>query len=263
MRSLRRPFPALALVLAVLAPACTSAAPADALHDLIAIHDPADWSPRSPARMRRPPADWLAGSSAPTPLIAGELPAFPVEDHRALELVLLDGVWNVPPTDYGLALEAAGWLTVQLLEDDHAAARTRAASVLGSLAAGWIRQAGARLPEVPPSGDLAAAVRAYLEVADEPGAGEDPTWPERASTALSRLDGARIPDPLTAARLVAGLARRYRSAPTPVTGRGALARVGLRTVLLALARGEGDPDPDTARTCRVLREKLTAAARAE
>ncbi|MBC8327449.1 MAG: hypothetical protein ISR76_01090 [Planctomycetes bacterium] len=245
---------------ALLLGACASLAPGDAIHDLAAIHDPADWSPRSPAAMRLTPESYLGGGRVDSPFRIGEPQRYPVADHRRLELAILEAVWTTPALDYGLSLEATGWLVIQLLQDDHDLARKRAAAILGSFAAGWIHGAGARLPAAEPDGDLAAAVQAYLAAALAP---EVPESAARASAALARLDQARIDDPFQAARLVAGLGRHFRASAAPVTGRGALARTGLRTVLLALERGEADPSAEVAQTCRVLRQELVTAARAE
>ncbi len=248
------------LLPALLLGACGSLAPGDAIHDLAAIHDPADWSPRSPAAMRLSPESYLDGSRSNSPIRIGEQARYDIADHRGLELAILEAVWTTPALDYGLSLEATGWLVVQLLRDEHDQARSRAASILGSFAGGWIHGAGARLPAAEPAGDLAAAVQGYLAAAAEPG---HPDFRQRSSDALAVLDQARIDDPFLAARLVAGLGRHYRAADSPVTGSGALARTGLRTVLLALDRGAADSSPAVAETCRVLRRELIAAARPE
>lgn len=246
------------LCVALLAGACSGLLPSDAIHDLSAIHDPADGSPRSPAPLRIAPADYLEGARQATPLRIGDPVFYEVPDHGAVELAILDVVWRTEPLDFGLSLEAAAWLIV-LMEHDHpAATRIRAASVLASLAAGWIHQAGARLPAPAPAGDLASAVDGVLAAWDPALA----DWPARAPAALAALDQAALDDALAAARLVAGLAGRYRAAPLPGAA-SALARLGLRSVELALRRGAADPDAELAVACRVLHEQLLVVARAE
>ncbi len=245
-------------VLALLLGSCAGLAPGDAIHDLAAIHEPADWSPRSPAPMRLRPDSYLAGQRVDSPFRVGEAAQYEVADHRALELAILEWVWKTPPLDYGLSLEATGWLTIQLLQDEHPAARNRAAAVLGSFAAGWVRGAGARLPAAAPTGSLAAAAEAFAAASADPAAADTP---QRAGAAAAAFDGAAMTDPLEAARLVAGLARRCRTIGRPLEDGGGLARIGLRTVLLALERGERDPDAEVAATCRTLRGELLAGAR--
>jgi len=234
-----------------------------AVHDLAAIHDPENWTPRSPAPLSIAPGDYFRGYRVETPLHVGNQTYYPVEDHRALEDAILARLGRIPPGDYGTSLEATGWLVIELLADEAPEARQEAAAVLADYAGWWVDHAHARLPATEPSGDLAAAVADYTAAVETAGA---PDFGARAAAALQEVDHAALGDPLQAARLVAGLARRYRSAPEAVTGRGVLARIGLRTVLLALERGEGDSDPSVAEACRsrralILRFAAPSAAR--
>ncbi|TAH38480.1 MAG: hypothetical protein EYC70_03620 [Planctomycetota bacterium] len=236
----------LALAVPVLALAACSVSPSNAVYDFAAIHD-GQWRPRSPAQLTTDPQVYL-GSGKDTPdFRVGEMESFEIADHRAVERGILQRIAAIPPSDVGVALEAAAYLMVALLHDDFADTRLQSAAVLSQFAAFWIERVGARPAAQPPQGDLAAAVAAYDAAT---AAARAPDYAARVGAALEQVDQARIDDPTAAALLLAGMARRYRTAPQPVTGDAVLQRTGVRAVLLALEHGEADPDPEVAAACR-------------
>ena len=223
-----------ALALLCLLPAC--AVPAtDAIRDLAAIHDPVNWSPRSPAAMTVPPGAYL-GDPADRAAGAG---TFEIADHRQLELAILDRVSANPRDDEALSLEACAWLLTELLADDHGAARVRAAGILSDFAGYWVTRLEVRLPETPADGDLTAAVR-LLDEAEERAEYE---------AAVLALQGARIDEPWAGVRVLTGLGRTAQHWAYADQLDVGVFRIALRVVLLGLESCAADPDPLVARAC--------------
>ncbi|MCA9003254.1 MAG: hypothetical protein KDB61_15125, partial [Planctomycetes bacterium] len=77
----------------------------DAIRDLSAIHDPEDWTPRSPAQLSVPPEVYLADQ----PIRTGGPGVFRIVDHRELEEAILRSLGATPPEEPALALEASSW----------------------------------------------------------------------------------------------------------------------------------------------------------
>lgn len=242
----------LLLAAASLAASC-AVAPMNAVRDLAAIHDEADWTPRSPAELTAAPATYLGEMNAE--LVTGAVTgagSYEIADHRALELAILDKIGGVPPQDPAAALEAAAWLMIELAHDDHREARVKSAAILSQLAAAWVDREGARVPAAAPSGDAAAAIRA-VDAAQDDAAFE---------IALGLLDGAPLPPGPDAAQLLAGVGRTAHSLGVGSGHRSAklLYRLGTRAVLAALESGAADADPEVARACRERAELLRAYA---
>jgi len=250
-----------ALLLLPILPACSGIPASYAIHDLQAIHDPSEgrWEPAVRAALRVPPEDYLEGARGAYLTLGRTLEEYQLEDHRALELAILERIARTPLQDLETTLEATAWLTVELLADDHDEARVRAVAILARFAGYWIERAGVRVREAPPSEDLAAAVTAYEAALREV---DRPDYRENLAAALARIDEAAIPDALVAARLVAGLGRSIRDAPLPATGVKTLQRTAVRAILVALREGAGDPDPRVAEACRRNLELLERHARA-
>ena len=227
---------------------CQSDPGAIALMDLRRIHDEEDWSPRSPAQLRLRPEEYGQGGIEVRGLQVGELPWYEIEDHEALELAILDRINQIPAQRLDLALEASAWLIIELLHDPSPPARIKSAAILSRFAGWWVEAGGVRLDQRSRNGDLATAVQAWMQAIE---AIDDPAQVDRVAEALDRIDAAAIGDPLIAARLLAGMARRYDDAPLPATGDTILMRTGLRAVLMALDQGARDPDPEVAHACRV------------
>lgn len=242
--------------------ACSGIPTAYAVHDLQAIHTAAEgrWEPADRAAMLVPPEDYLEGARGGYVTLGNALQEYPVPDHRAVELAILRQVARVSPERLDTALEAAAWLIVELLADDFPEARVRSVAVLARLAGAWIERAGVRLPAEPPAGDLAAAVRAWEAAVEAETAGRADAR-QALERALTALDGAAIPDPLVAARLVAGLGRTLDRVRLAVGGREVLERTALRSILAALAVAAGDPDPRVAEASRRNLELLERYAR--
>lgn len=240
-----------AVLASLLAQAC-AVAPANAVHDLAAIHGEG-WKPRSPAQLSVAPDAYLQPGRAAPGFRLGDLPWYEVEDHRALELAVLQRIAATPPSDLRVALEATSWLVIELLADDHSEARVLSAAILSQFAGFWIETVGARPPETPPQGDLAAAAAAYEEATR---AVDRPDYAEQVAAALRQVDAAAIDDPYIAARLLAGIARRLHSGPVQVTGEKVVQRTAVRAVLLALEHGAEDQDPAVARACQDRRQTI-------
>ena len=241
---------ALACVALGIVAAC-SAGPLDAVRDLAAIHTEDAWRPRSPAQLSAPPEWYLDGPLSTTLPREG---LYEVSDHRGLEAAILDRVGAVDPEDPSVAFEACSWLMLELLHDDHGAARVKAAALLSEVAGAWIT-GGARLPAEPLDRDLAQALRAVEHARD----------PAEFTAALRAIENAPLPDGTATIRLIAGLGRhafrlgigaQHSAAPH-------LAAIGTRALIHALALGAQDPDPEVAQACRARHDLLVrhAAAR--
>lgn len=221
----------------------------DAVRDLAAIHSESDWQPRSPAALSAPPAYYLEGP------VSGEAPVagtYEVPDHRALELAILDQIGPIDARNPPVAMESAAWLLLELLHDDHGAARQRAAVHLSTLAGAWIEQQGARLPAGELTGDLAAALQ-EVEAAQNS---------QQFLLALQSVQRAPLADGTSTIRLMAGLGRRaglHGIGPDHASA-DLLAAIGTRAILHAFSLGAQDADPEVARTCRERHDLLARYA---
>ena len=229
------------LAAALLLGACSMPS-GNAIRDLAAIHDPSDWSPRSPAAMTVPPGAYQGGL---VDRVSGS-GIYEIHDHRQLELALLDHVAGVSPDVEGKTLEASAWLLTLLLADDHAEARLRSAKILSGFAGHWVSKMDVRLPELLTDGDLEAAVLLLGSAEDE----------EEFDAAVAALNRAAIPDAVTGVRVLTGLARtapRYANIDQrdlPVF------TFALRVVLLGLQEAGTDADATVAAACAERAELL-------
>lgn len=222
------------LVFLLLASACAMPS-GDAVRDLAAIHDPVDWTPRSPAALSVAPGAYM-GNMGDRISGAG---LYEIHDHRQLELALLDSIAATEPDREGPTLEASAWLLTLLLADDHAAARVRSAKTLSSWCGHWVSRMEARLP-VDPQGSLEEAVRMLDEVEER----------EEFEAALLALNQAALPDAWTAVRVLTGLARTAPRWSTIEERNPAVFAFSLRVVLLGLQTAAKDADPEVAAVCK-------------
>ncbi|KAA3608011.1 MAG: hypothetical protein DWQ01_13100 [Planctomycetota bacterium] len=219
-----------------------------AIADLAAIHNDSDWSPRSPAQMAFPPGFYGVNGESVAGFLAGEPQEYEIQDHRALELAILNRLRGVNPGLLEDSLEATAWLIIELLHDDHRDARVMAAVILSEYAAFWVDKTDVRLhPDDYLTGNLAEAVQEFRDASQ---AIEAPDYVDRVHQSLQKVDRAPIPDPLLGARLVAAMARQYAAAPIQVTGGKIMQRTALRSILAALEKGTDSEDPEVASTCR-------------
>lgn len=219
-----------------------------AIVDLAAIHNEGDWTPRSPAHLVYSPKEYGVGGQSVPGFRVGEPADYEVEDHKALELAILNRIADIPPGQLDLSLEATAWLIIELLHDDHQEARLQSAAILSDFAAFWVDYGGVRLkPERIYEGNLAESVKQYLDATK---AIDEPDYVDLVTAALREVDRSPIQDPLIAARLVAGMARQLRNAPVQVTGGKVVQRTALRAVLSALQAASDDPDGVVAGACR-------------
>lgn len=223
------------LLLLTLATAC-AVPPMDALRDLAAIHTEDDWQPRSPAQLSVSPAFYHGELSAATER-AG---TYVVEDHRALEMAILERIATVDVGDPAESVEASAWLMVVLLQDDHAEARREAAEILARNAGNWIVEDGARLRAKDPSIDLIGALRGLDSASDR----------TTYDLALSRIGSAEIPDIVTGIRILTALGRTaLEFSYTSGEGDDRVFSTALGIVLMGLDHGRTDPDSTVAETC--------------
>lgn len=210
----------------------------NAVRDLAAIHDERNWQPRSPADMTVAPAAYMG--KADTDLVRGA-GTYVVEDHRALELAILDKVGGVEHDDPTAALEATSWLMIELLHDDHPAARIKSAAILSQLAGAWVDRKGVRIPAVPLTGNLEAALRAIDTATDA----------NEFLAAMQLLSAAPLPAGPEAVRVVVGASRTASAFGVGDDHRSALLlyTLGTRAVLSALDAGAQAADPEVAHAC--------------
>lgn len=226
-----------------------SVPPLDAIRDLAAIHSETDWQPRSPAQLSVPPDWYLEG------VMSAKLPesgSYEVADHRALELAILDRIGPIDVDKPPMACESASWLLLELLHDDHSAARIKAAAHLSALAGAWIERKGARLPAMEPTGSLPAALQAVEAARDS----------KEFLAALELVQRAPLADGTSTIRLLAGLGRRASLHGVGPNHQSAelLAAIGTRAILSGLEIAAQDPDPEVARACRERHDLLVRYA---
>lgn len=221
----------------------------DAVRDLAAIHTETDWQPRSPARLSVQPAYYLEKTLSAGAPQAG---TYEVADHRALELAILDRIGPIDVQDPALACESAAWLLLELLHDEHAEARIRAAAHLSTLAGAWIERKGARLPVGELNGDLPAALHAVEAAQDA----------QEFLAALQLLNRAPLVSGTDNIRLMAGLGRRaaLHGVGPDHDSAALLASIGTRVILSCFAEAAHDPDPAVAQACRERHDLLARYA---
>ncbi len=244
-------LPALSLlILATLLGSCTAPS-RRGIEDLAAIHDPATWTPRSPAFLSVSPDVYLAAK----PSVNGGPGRYPIHDHRELEHAILKSVATAPREDPGLVIEASSWLAIELLHDDYAAARIQSAAILSSFAGHWIERNSITLPHADPADAdrYARATTAFL-AADE--AGDD----QERLAALEYLITLEPPTPLAAVRTMTGVGRRLGRKPISDDASPRALAFALRNVLYLLEVGSQDSDPDVAENCRKRYNMLAAYA---
>ena len=251
MRAASAPFFSRALLLGPLALASCGAPAQRAIEDLAAIHDPSDWSPRSPASLSVSPERYLAER----PSRAGGPGLYEIEDHRELEAGILRTIAGAPVVAPGFALETSAWLAIELLHDDFAEARIQAAAILSSFAGVWIERGGVRLtqPQQVDAEAYARAAQAFLD-ADE---AKDRGARLQALEQLARL---RAPNPVVMVRTLTGVARRMDRTPLRESDEGLAFRYGAACILAFLEAGAADSDPEVADACRARLELLAQYA---
>lgn len=229
------------LAAALLLGACSMPS-GNAIRDLAAIHNPSDWSPRSPAAMTVPPGAYQ-GELMNRVSGAG---VYQIHDHRQLELALLDHIAGVAPDVEGKTLEASAWLLTLLLADDHTEARVRSAKILSGFAGHWVSKMDVRLPAPPTDGDLEAAVLLLADAGDK----------EEFNAAVAALNQAAIPDAVTGIRVLTGLARTAPRYATIDQRDLPVFTLALRVVLLGLEQAGSDSDTVVAAACKERAELL-------
>ena len=251
MRAASAPFFSRAMLVGLLALASCGAPAQRAIEDLAAIHDPSDWTPRSPASLSVAPERYLAEQ----PSRASGPGLYPIEDHRELELGILRTIASAPTEVPGFALETSAWLAIELLHDDFAEARIQAAAILSSFAGAWIERGGVRLtqPQQVDSEAYARATQAFLDADEAKDRGA-------RLQALEKLARMRAPNPVVMVRTLTGVARRIDRTPLRKSDEELAFRFGAACILAFLEAGAADQDPEVAEACRARYELLAQYA---
>jgi hypothetical protein len=134
----------------------------DVVSDLAAIHNQTNWQPQSPAQMSVPP-DFYFGNVAARASGDG---SYVIEDHRALELAIIEQINGVEATDPSYAIEVSAWMLIELSQDDHSEARVGATHVLLRLAGTWAEMNDVHWMPAEDGADFQQAVRALNAATD-------------------------------------------------------------------------------------------------
>lgn len=165
----------------------------DVVSDLAAIHNQTNWQPHSPAQMSVPPGFYLGNVAARA---SGD-GLYAIEDHRTLELAILEQVNGVEATDPAYAIEVSAWMLIELSQDDHSEARVAATHVLLRLAGTWAAMDGVTLLASEPGADFQQAVRALNAATDH----------ASFIAAVEALRRAEAPDLISGIRVLTALGR--------------------------------------------------------
>lgn len=165
----------------------------DVVRDFSAIHNQSDWQPQSPAMMSVPPSFYL-GNPASRASGSG---LYEVDDHRSLELAMIEQINGVDPNTPATAIEVCSWMLITLSQDDHSEARTSATYVLLRCAGTWAERNGVSWKEASEEADLTAAIRALDAATDH----------ASFITAVENLRLTTMPDVITSVRVLNALGR--------------------------------------------------------
>jgi len=223
------------------------------IEDLAAIHNPSDWSPRSPAIMSVPPEVYLAER----PNRQGGTDRYVIHNHRELEHAILKSVATMPREGAGRIMEASSWLAIELLHDDYAEARIQAAAILSSFAGYWIEQRKVGHADTGP----AVHPNAYAEAVDRFMTADNQRDYEGRLAALDELSNMRAPSALAAVRALTGIGRRLGRGELDYEEQMRALTFALHSVMTFLETASHDPDPKVAEACRTRFELLAKFSR--
>ncbi|MHC4379909.1 MAG: hypothetical protein ACYSU1_02300 [Planctomycetota bacterium] len=230
--------PSLLPVFAILGLGVSCAVPAmDAVRDLAAIHTAEDWRPQSPALLSASPEYYLGDLTS----AADGFDTYVIEDHRQLEMAILQRVASVDVSDPARSIEVSSWMLVALSQDDYPAARSEAARILAQNAGNWILHENARLMPKSEDGNLAEALLT-LDRAKTRGQFE---------VAMTEVSAATLPDRITGIRILTAIGRMVSDfSYSSGAGNEVPFSAALGIVLDGLEQGLQDPDPTVVETCR-------------
>jgi hypothetical protein len=223
------------------------------IEDLAAIHNPSDWSPRSPAIMSVPPEVYLAER----PNRTGGTDRYIISNHRELEHAILKSVATMPREQVGPVMEASAWLAIELLHDDYPEARIQAAAILSSFAGHWIEQMDVRSSETGP----AVHPNAYAEAVDRFLSADQAGNYAARLAALDELSNMRAPSALAAVRALTGIGRRLGREDLDFEEQMRALGFALHSVMTFLETASHDSDFKVAEASRTRFELLAKFSR--
>ena len=186
--------------------------------------------------MTTSPANYLGEIDA----LADSEGSYAVQDHRQLELAILERIAQVDISDPARSIEVGSWLLIELAHDDHPEARVEAAKILANLAGNWILHEDARLVDENPDADLRVAIQALDQAASS----------TEFQLALDQLQVAIIPETMVGIRILTALGRTAnRFAFTSGQDDDAVFSLALKIILQGLEEGSHDANQDVAEIC--------------
>ncbi|MCP4770834.1 MAG: hypothetical protein GY879_05425 [Planctomycetes bacterium] len=220
----------------------------DVVRDFSAIHNSTDWQPQSPAMMSVPPEFYLGN---PTARASGS-GLYDVEDHRALELAMIEQINGVDLETPAAAIEVCSWMLIALSQDDHSEARTNATYVLLRVTGTWAARSDVSIKVADPNADLTAAIRALDAASDH----------ASFIAAAEELRLTSMPDVITGVRVLNALGR-LSEVHGLASGNGdhVVMSAALDIVMQCFEIQQGDVDPAVANAIKVSLDHLQKTAR--
>lgn len=220
----------------------------DVVRDFSAIHNPSDWRPQSPAQMSVPPGFYLGNPAAR----ASGAGLYAVDDHRTLELAMIEQINGVDPNTPAAAIEVCSWMLITLSQDDHSEARTSATYVMLRCAGTWAERADVSLKQADPDADLTAAIRALDAATDH----------ASFIAAVEDLRLTEMPDVITSVRVLNALGRLSEvHGLASGNGNGVVLSAALDIVIQCFEMQQDSADPTVANAVKVSLDHLQKNSR--
>jgi hypothetical protein len=210
----------------------------DVVSDLAAIHNPRTWQPQSPAQLSVPPNFYFGNVAA---RVSGD-DSYVIEDHRALELAILDQINGVDATDPPYAIEVSSWMLIELSQDDYSEARVAATHVLLRLAGTWAERDQVTWMATQDGADFQQAVHALNAATDH----------TSFMVGVEALRRTQIPDLISGIRVLTALGRlSHKYGLSAGGGNEIVLSAALGVVIQCLEEIDGDADPKVADALKV------------
>jgi hypothetical protein len=210
----------------------------DAVRDLAAIHTQTDWQPQTPAHLSVPPAFYYGNPAARA---SGD-GIYAVEDHRGLELAIIEQINGVDANDPAYAIEVCAWMLMELTQDEHREARIAATHVLLRLAGTWAQTENVTWSAAQEGASFELAVGALNAATDH----------ASFIAAVEQLQLTQFPDVLSGIRVLTALGRlAHRFGLGSGDGDTVVLSAALGIVIQSFEVCEGTPDPRVADACQI------------